>query len=134
MAVSLIFSFSQMRLIYILFVCLLLMYNTAADAGEADVIEVEVRRIGGDTYKFDVTVRHADEGWEHFANKWEVTAPDGTILGTRVLAHPHVEEQPFTRSLSGVKIPENLAEVIVRAHDLVHGYGGKTVKVKVKAK
>ena len=122
-----------MKLIYILFACQLLMC-TAANAGEADVIEVEVRRIGGDTYKFDVTVRHADEGWEHFANKWEVTAPDGTVIGTRVLAHPHVEEQPFTRSLSGVKIPENLAEVTVRAHDLVHGYGGKTVEVKVPGK
>ena len=105
------------------------MYNTAADAGEADIIKVEVRHIGGDTYKFDVTVRHADEGWEHFANKWEVLAPDGTVLGTRILAHPHVEEQPFTRSLSGVKIPENIAEVTVRGHDLVHGYGGKTVTV-----
>ena len=123
-----------MKLIYILFLCLLLIYNTAAFAGEADVIEVEVKRIGGDTYKFDVTVRHADEGWEHFANKWEVTAPDGTVLGTRVLAHPHVEEQPFTRSLSGMKIPENLVEVTVRAHDLVHGYGGKTVEVKVPGK
>ena len=122
-----------MKSAYIIFVCLLLM-STAAFAGEADVIEVEVRRIGGDTYRFDVTVRHADEGWEHFANKWEITAPDGTVLGTRILAHPHVEEQPFTRSLSGVKIPENLAEITVRAHDLVHGYGGKTVEVKVPVK
>ncbi len=122
-----------MKSAYIIFVCLLLTY-TAAFAGEADVIEVEVSRIGGDTYKFDVTVRHADEGWEHFANKWEVTTHDGTVLGTRILAHPHVEEQPFTRSLSGVKIPENLAEVIVRAHDLVHGYGGKTLEVKVPGK
>ena len=119
-----------MKLTNISLFCLLLM-TTAAFAGEADVIEVEVSRIGGDTYRLDVTVRHADEGWEHFANKWEVLAPNGTILGTRVLAHPHVEEQPFTRSLSGVKIPENLAEVIVRAHDLVHGYGGKKVTVAV---
>ena len=119
-----------MKFAHISLFCLLLM-TTAAFAGEADVIEVEVSRIGGDTYKLDVTVRHADEGWEHFANKWEVLAPSGTILGTRVLAHPHVEEQPFTRSLSGVKIPENLAEVIVRAHDLVHGYGGKKVTVAV---
>jgi hypothetical protein len=117
-----------MKLIYILIACLFLMC-TAADAGEADVIEVEVGRIDADTYRFEVTVRHADEGWEHFANKWEVTAPDGTVLGTRILAHPHVEEQPFTRSLSGVKIPENIAEVTVRAHDLVHEYGGKTMTV-----
>jgi hypothetical protein len=122
-----------MKLIYIIFICLPLMY-TSAFAGQADIIKVEIRQIGGDTYNFDVTVRHADEGWEHFANKWEVTAPDGTILGTRILAHPHVEEQPFTRSLSGVKIPENIAEVTVRAHDLVHGYGDKTLTVRVPGK
>ena len=122
-----------MKFIYILFACLLLMATTVY-AGEADVVEVNVTHTGDETYKFDVTVRHADEGWEHFANKWDVTAPDGTVLGTRILAHPHVEEQPFTRSLSGVKIPENLAEVTVRAHDLVHGYGGKTLVVAVPGK
>ena len=119
-----------MKLIYIFFACLLLM-STAAYAGEADVIEVKVRRIAGDSYNFDVTVRHTDEGWKHYANKWDVTAPDGTVLGTRILAHPHVDEQPFTRSLAGVKIPAGIDEVTVRAHDLVHEYGGKTVTVAV---
>ena len=119
-----------MKLIYIFFACLLLM-TTAAYAGEADVVEVNVTRAGNDTYKFDVTVRHADEGWKHYANKWDVTAPDGSVLGTRILAHPHVDEQPFTRSLAGVKIPKNISEVTVRAHDLVHEYGSKTLTVKV---
>ena len=119
-----------MKSIYIFVACLLLM-STAAYAGEADVIEVKVRRIAGDTYNFDVTVHHADEGWKHYANKWDVTAPDGTVVGTRILAHPHVDEQPFTRSLAGVKIPRNIDAVTVRAHDLVHGYGGKTVTVAV---
>ncbi len=122
-----------MKLIYIFFTCLLLM-STAAYAGEADVIEVKVRGNAGDSYNFDVTVRHTDEGWKHYADKWDVTAPDGTVLGTRILAHPHVGEQPFTRSLAGVKIPENIAEVTIRAHDLVHEYGGKTVKVAVPGK
>ena len=109
--------------------------STAVYAGEADVVEVNVKRItGNDTYKFDVTVSRTDEGWKHYANKWDVTAPDGTVLGTRILAHPHVAEQPFTRSLTGVKIPEDIDEVTLRAHDLVHGYGGKTVKVAVPEK
>jgi hypothetical protein len=122
-----------MKFSKILFAFMLLM-STAAYAGKADVIEVKVRHISGDVYNFDVTVRHTDEGWKHYADKWDVTAPDGTILGTRILAHPHVDEQPFTRSLGGVKIPENIDEVTVRAHDLVHGYGGKTVKVAVPGK
>jgi hypothetical protein len=122
-----------MKLIYIFFTCLLLM-STAAYAGEADVIEVIVTHTGDGTYKFNVTVRHTDDGWKHYADKWDVMAPDGTVLGTRILAHPHVDEQPFTRSLAGVKIPEDIDAVTVRAHDLAHGYGGKTVKVAVPRK
>jgi hypothetical protein len=96
-------------------------------AGEADVVGVEVRNVGNGQYRFDVTVAHLDEGWQHYADGWDVVAPDGTILGTRTLLHPHVEEQPFTRSLSGVAIPGTITEVTIRAHDSVHGYGGATV-------
>jgi hypothetical protein len=103
----------------------------AAYAGEADVVDVTVRMTGSNTYSFDVTVRHADEGWKHYADKWDVVAPDGTVLGTRTLYHPHEDEQPFTRSLSGVSIPESIKEVTVRGHVSVHGYGGKTATVLV---
>jgi hypothetical protein len=51
------------------------------------------------------------------------------LLGTRTLLHPHETEQPFTRSLAGVRIPNEVAEVTVRAHDRVHGYGGREVVV-----
>ena len=61
-------------------------------AGEADVVDVKVSGSGG-TYNFSVTVKHDDTGWGHFANRWEVVGKDGTIYGTRVLAHPHVNEQ-----------------------------------------
>jgi hypothetical protein len=122
-----------MKSIYIFFACLLFT-TTAVYAGQADVVAAKVTRTGNDTYKFDVTVRHADEGWKHYADKWDVTAPDGTVLGTRILAHPHIDEQPFTRSLIGVKILESIDRVTVRGHDLVHGYGGKTVIVTVPGK
>jgi hypothetical protein len=45
------------------------------------------------------------------------------VLGERVLLHPHVDEQPFTRSLSGVAIPSDVEQVTVRAHDNVDGWG-----------
>lgn len=99
-----------------------------AMAGEADVVGVKAAK-GNDGYMFSVTVRHDDEGWDHFADKWEVVAPDGTVLGTRVLRHPHVEEQPFTRSLFGVEIPEGVKRVTIRAYDSVHGAGGATMTV-----
>ncbi|MEQ8710263.1 MAG: hypothetical protein RIC36_14840 [Rhodospirillales bacterium] len=101
-----------------------------AIAGEADVVKVSAARSGAE-WRFDVTVAHADTGWDHYADKWDVLTPDGTVLGTRVLLHPHETEQPFTRSLSGVKIPADVREVIIRAHDKVHGYGGKTITVKL---
>lgn len=99
----------------------------AAFAGEADVVDVQVSGSNG-SYNFSVTVRHADEGWEHFANRWEVVGEDGTIYGTRVLAHPHVNEQPFTRSGS-INIPVGVSTVIVRANDSVHGLGGKEIVI-----
>jgi hypothetical protein len=73
---------------------LLCLTPIAAGAGEADVLEVSVTSTGGGTYRFDVTVQHADTGWDHYADAWEVLAPDGTVLGARRLLHPHTEEQP----------------------------------------
>ena len=51
------------------------------------------------------------------------------MLGTRELAHPHVTEQPFTRSLGGVTIPDGVERVRVRAHDSVEGWGGAEMTV-----
>ena len=103
---------------------MVIMASGTAAAGEADVLDVRVEREAGGSYRFTVTVAHADEGWDHYADQWDVVAPDGTVLGTRVLAHPHVTEQPFARSLSGVEIPDGIDSVTVRARDSVHGYGG----------
>lgn len=100
-------------------------------AGEADVKGVQVAKAADKTYSFEVTVAHADSGWDHYADKWEVVDENNTILGTRILHHPHVNEQPFTRGLSGVDIPDRVKWVEVRAHDSVHEYGGETVKVKL---
>ncbi|MGI9351076.1 MAG: hypothetical protein ACR2O3_05895 [Rhizobiaceae bacterium] len=98
-----------------------------ANAGEADVVGVDVSG-SGKNYRFSVTVEHADSGWDHYADAWEVVGEDGTVYGKRILAHPHVDEQPFTRSGSAT-IPDGINQVIVRAHDSVHGYGGKELKV-----
>lgn len=101
-------------------------------AGGADVMAVEAVQDSSGKWRFNVTVAHADEGWDHYADKWDVVAPDGTLLGTRVLHHPHENEQPFTRSLSGVVIPDDVTEVTVRAHDSQHGYDGKPMTVKLQ--
>jgi hypothetical protein len=101
-------------------------------AGCADVIDVEIVANRGDgSFAFHVTVASADEGWDKYADEWEVRSPDGTTLGTRTLLHPHVDEQPFTRSLSGVRLPGETASVVVAARDSVTGYCGAEFEVAV---
>lgn len=117
------------RVMPLCLICLMAVAGSAR-AGEADVVGVEVRR-GGDGWSFDVAVRHADTGWDHYADKWDVVAPDGAVLATRTLYHPHVDEQPFTRSLGGVAIPDGIDTVTLRAHDSVHGYGGAEIRVSL---
>ena len=112
-------------------ICCLFLSMPGAFAGEADVEKVKISKESAGSYRFDVTVRHDDKGWNHYANKWEVVAPDGKVLGTRVLAHPHENEQPFTRSLGGVKIPAGIEKVRVRAYDSMHGPGGDEQEVVV---
>jgi len=108
----------------VIFVCIII--PSFILAGETDVIAVDVRKSGDNLYHVDVTVTHTDEGWDHYADSWEVLDPEGNVLGTRTLYHPHVNEQPFTRSLSGVVIPDQVKQVTIRAHDSVHDYGGQT--------
>lgn len=101
-------------------------------AGLADVLKVEIRpTTAPGRFAVEATLRHADSGWDHYADRWEIVGPDGAVLATRVLAHPHVHEQPFTRGLDAVPIPLEFTWVRVRAHDLVHGYGGREVTLSV---
>ncbi|WP_422038614.1 hypothetical protein [Roseibium sp.] len=93
---------------------------TPAKADDVEIVEASARQ-SGSTWTFSVTLKHGDTGWDHYADLWQVFAPDGKLLGERVLLHPHVEEQPFTRSLSGVAIPDGIDEVVIRARDSVHG-------------
>jgi hypothetical protein len=108
----------------LLFAC-----SNFAWAGKADVVAVAVTNSAEGVYRFEVTIKSDETGWDKYADKWDVVAPDGTVLGTRVLAHPHVDEQPFTRSLDGVAIPAGLSTVTIRAHDKVEGYGGQEMTI-----
>jgi hypothetical protein len=113
----------------LLAVVLALSGTTGALAGAADVIDVQVRRNAPGVYDFDVTVRSIDKGWNHYADAFEVLAPDGTVLGRRELLHPHETEQPFTRELYGLRIPSRITEVLVRARHKPLGYDGIVKKV-----
>ena len=121
----------NMRNIFAVIVCCFpILASSSVFAGEADVTDVKVVKVDADVFRFSVTVRHADEGWEHYADRWEVLDMNGNSLGSRVLMHPHVNEQPFTRSMT-LSLPMNVKEVRVRAHDKLHEYGGEEMVVAV---
>lgn len=101
-----------------------------ATAGQVVIEKVKVTARGGESFRFAVTLRHDDEGWEHYADLWQVLDPDGAVLGERVLAHPHVDEQPFTRSAT-ITVPEGTEKVTIRARDTVHGWAKATSEVVV---
>ena len=108
-----------------------LMVPIAAVADPAVVEDVSAQPSAG-TWSFHVTLRHADTGWDDYADGWRVELSDGTILGERTLYHPHVQEQPFTRSLSGVKIPDGVSQVQIRARTLTDGWDSATYSVQLK--
>lgn len=114
-------------------ICLASAMPLQAQANGADVVGVKVlhmKRAGPNIYRFRVTVRHDDTGWDHYADRWQVLGPDGKVLGTRILHHPHVNEQPFTR-YHDIAIPEGVREVTIRAGDKLHGFGGATMTVRL---
>ena len=104
--------------------------NFNEDLDFAQVVGVKASKEPGGTRRFDVTVRHSDRGWDHYANRWEVIDPDdATMYGERVLLHPHDDEQPFTRSQTGIEIPDGVKPVLVRPRCTKHGYSGKAILV-----
>ena len=104
------------------------------DLDFAQVIDVRAVKQPTGGWTFHVSVRHADKGWDHYADLWRIVDPDsGRVLGERVLLHPHDEEQPFTRSLSGVNLPDGQDRVTVQAKCTVHGFGGREIVVDLDA-
>ena len=104
---------------------------SVVNAGEVEIVKVnaEKQRAG---WVFNVTLKHGDTGWDHYADAWRVVTEDGKELGTRTLYHPHVDEQPFTRSLGDVTIPADVSAVYIEAHDKVHGWGKQRYRVKIR--
>ena len=106
---------------------LALILATAALPALADdpVIENVRAQHSAAGWQFHVTLSHPDTGWDHYADGWRVLDMNGNKLGLRVLAHPHEQEQPFTRSLGNVQIPDGTPQVQIQARCLIDGWAHK---------
>jgi len=115
----------------ILTLILSMSYCVTSIAGEVIIVNARASNTAPQTYRVSVTLKHADTGWEHYANQWQVLTPDHQVLGTRTLHHPHVDEQPFTRSLGNVKVPEGMSNIVIQARDSIHGVSPQEFTLKL---
>lgn len=102
----------------------------SADARFPDVVDAVLVPEEGGAFTVEVTISSPYDTPERYADAWRVLAGD-RVLAVRELTHDHAGEQPFTRSLGGVEVPDGVTRVTVEGRDLRNGYGGATVTVDV---
>ena len=101
-------------------------------ANEVKILNVKTSKESTGSYIFTVTLLHNDSSWTHYADSWSVLDADKKLISKRVLWHPHENEQPFTRSKNGIKIPQDTNFVYIGAHDKVHGFSKQLYKYDLK--
>ncbi len=60
-----------MRILFFIFIYFCLSI-TNVFAGEANTLKVEIYESYDGYYTVMVTVQHDDEGWDHYADRWEI--------------------------------------------------------------
>lgn len=113
----------------------LLILGCADDAGSADDrfpdVVAATATADGSTWTFAVTISSPYDSPERYADAWRIVGTGGEVFGVRVLTHDHANEQPFTRTLSGVEIPPDVGEVTIEGRDLDNGWGGGTLTISL---
>ena len=99
--------------------CLLLLASVSVPtsplrADDPRIAGVNIMKLGM-YWRVSVTLDHPDTGWDHYADAWQIVLEDGSVIGTRELMHPHVDERPFTRSLNAVVVPDGTQRFYIRA-------------------
>ena len=102
-------------------------------ADEVKILAADFQKDRGQRWTVNVTLAHADTGWDHYADAWRILDAKDNVLAERVLHHPHVREQPFTRGLDHVELPEGTTIVYIEAHDTVHGWSPQRLSVDLGA-
>ena len=108
-----------------------LLLSSSVFASDVEIVNVVLTKNTG-TWRADVTLNHADTGWKHYADAWRLVDEKGNEISKRTLYHPHVDEQPFTRSLSNIQIPKENKIIYIEAHDLNRGWSPGKVRIDLR--
>jgi len=114
--------------IKVLFLILAGVFTVPAVAGQVAIEFAELNQ-RDKSWNISVTLKHKDTGWNHYANAWQVVDEHNKLIGKRVLHHPHINEQPFTRSLYSVNVPAGTKIIIIEATDSVHGLSSDRLRI-----
>lgn len=89
-----------------------------------EVVDAVFEQADDGSWTVAVTLSSPYDSPERYADAWRVTSIGGTTMyGIRELTHDHADEQPFTRSQSGIEIPLTEKTVLVQGRDLENGWG-----------
>ena len=122
---------AKFKKIFLTFILLMSLFSTNLIHSNEVSIEKAVFKLSGTTWSIDITLKHQDSGWKHYADAWRVVDAKGQEIKKRTLFHPHVNEQPFTRSLSKVSIPMDTKVVYIEAHDTVHKWSPRKLEINL---
>ncbi|EAR09338.1 hypothetical protein [Reinekea blandensis] len=94
------------------------------------VLDVEAVEQDG-RWSVTTTISSPYDSPERYADGFRVLTDTGVELEVRTLWHHHADEQPFTRSLVGLPIPDGVTSIYVQGRDKANGWGGQVVRVRL---
>lgn len=121
-----------MKLVKLFAFLFFLLPSLVLNASEVQIVSAEAECTAGNHCIFRATLKHDDSGWDHYANGWQVMDEKGRLLVRRTLYHPHVKEQPFTRSSERVFVPLSTTKVWIRAGDNKSGLNSRPYILKLR--
>ncbi len=97
-----------------------------------DIIDATAALADDGTWRISATVSSPYETPDRYADAWRVLdggpldddTDEPSVLAIRELLHDHINEQPFTRSLNDVVIPDDVTTIVIEGRDQVSGWGG----------
>lgn len=100
----------------------------------ARIADVQIKRDSADQagiYHIRVTIEHEDTGWDDYVEAWEITSPEGELLGVRPFFEPELEDTKTVSALAGVVIPEEIKSIMIRARTHPNGIEGDPFEIQI---